>query len=184
MITGYARVSTQEQNLERQIDRLKNAGCERIYQEKITGAKKERLELDRLMDQLRSGDIIVVTELTRLSRSIKDLFALVDLIHQKGGHLKSLSEPWLDTTTPQGLLLFTIFAGVSQFERDLIRERTREGLNSARARGRKGGRPGKDKKELDLALKMYEDKKYTIAEISKATGVGKTTLYRYVKDRK
>ena len=180
MILGYARVSTQEQNLERQIDQLQHFGCERIFQEKATGLKKERHELDWLFDQLRFGDIIVVTELTRLSRSIKDLFFLVDTIHQKGAHLKSLKEPWLDTTTPQGKLLFAIFAGVSQFERDLISERTKEGLSSARARGRKGGRPPKSKKDIELALKLHKDKNYSISEIVKATGISKSTLYRYL----
>jgi len=180
MIIGYARVSTQDQNLERQTDQLQEFGCERIYQEKITGSKKERPELDKLLDQLRTGDIIVVTELTRLSRSIKDLFALVDMIHHKSAHLKSLKEPWLDTTTPQGKLLFAIFAGVSQFERDLICERTKEGLSSARARGRKGGRPPKPQAGIELALKMHKDKNYSISEIVKATGLSKSTLYRYL----
>jgi len=180
MILGYARVSTQDQNLERQTDQLLQSGCERIFQEKITGTKKERPELDRLLDQLRQGDIIIVTELTRLSRSIKDLFSLVDMIHQKGANLRSIKEPWLDTTTPQGKLLFAIFAGVSQFERDLTSERTKEGLSSARARGRKGGRPSKPTKNIELALKLHKDKNCSISEIVKATGVSKSTLYRYL----
>ena len=180
MILGYARVSTQDQNLERQLDQLEQAGCERIFQEKITGTKKERPELMRLIDQLRAEDVIVVAELTRLSRSIKDLFSLVETINQKNAHLKSLKEPWIDTTSAQGKLLFAIFAGVSQFERDLISDRTKEGLSSARARGRKGGRPRKATKDLELAAKMYKEKNYSIAEIVKATGVSKTALYRYV----
>ena len=184
MIFGYARVSTQDQNLERQIDQLKQMNCERIFQEKITGSKKERPELDKLLDQLRTGDNIVVTELTRLSRSVRDLFALVDTIHKKGANLKSLKEPWLDTTTPQGKLLFAVFAGVSQFERDLISERTKDALSSARARGRNGGRPPKSSKSIELALKMHKDKNYSISEIIKATGIGKTTLYRYLNIRK
>jgi DNA invertase Pin-like site-specific DNA recombinase len=183
MVLGYARVSTQDQNLERQTDQLQQLGCERIFHEKITGSKKERPELDKLIDQLRSGDIIVVTELTRLSRSIRDLFTLVDLIHQKGANLKSLKEPWLDTTTPQGKLLFAIFSGVSQFERDLTSERTREGISSARARGRKGGRPPKSPKDTELALKMHDNKNYSISEIVKATGISKSTLYRYLHIR-
>jgi len=183
MKIGYARVSTQDQNLERQSDQLQQLGCERIFQEKITGSKKERPELDKLLDQLRSGDVIVVTELTRLSRSIKDLFALVDMIYLKSAHLKSLKEPWLDTTTPQGKLLFAIFAGVSQFERDLIIERTKEGLSSARARGRKGGRPPKPQKGIELALKMHQDRNYSISEIVKATRLSKSTLYRYLHIR-
>ena len=144
MKIGYARVSTEEQNLDRQLDSLKEAGCEKIFQEKITGTKKERPELDKLMEQLRSGDLIIISDLTRLSRSVKDLFSLVDQIEKKGANIKSLKESWMDTSTPQGKLMFTIFAGISQFERDLISQRTLEGLVAARARGRNGGRPKKD----------------------------------------
>jgi DNA invertase Pin-like site-specific DNA recombinase len=180
MKIGYARVSTEEQNLDRQLDSLKEAGCEKIFQEKITGTKKERPELDKLMEQLRSGDLIIISDLTRLSRSVKDLFSLVDQIEKKGANIKSLKESWMDTSTPQGKLMFTIFAGISQFERDLISQRTLEGLAAARARGRKGGRPKKDEKAITLALKMYQEKTYSISEITKATGVSKTTIYRYV----
>ena len=180
MKLGYARVSTQEQNLERQTDQLQQLDCERIFKEKITGTKRERPELEKLMEQLRVGDTVIVTELTRLSRSVKDLFLLVDIIHKKGANLKSLKETWFDTTTPQGKLLFVIFAGISEFERDLIRQRTIEGLASARARGRKGGRPKKDIKSVELAMKMYNSKQHSISEIEKATGVSKTSLYRYI----
>lgn len=100
MKIGYARVSTLEQNLDRQTDQLQEQKCERIFQEKINGSKKERPELDKLLEQLRVGDTIIVTELARLSRSVKDLFTLIDVIHQKTTNLKSLKEPWLDTTTP------------------------------------------------------------------------------------
>jgi len=180
MKIGYARVSTEEQNLDRQLDSLKEAGCEKILQEKITGTKKERPELDKLLEHLRSGDLIIISDLTRLSRSVKDLFSLVDQIEKKGANIKSLKESWMDTSTPQGKLMFTIFAGISQFERDLISQRTLEGLAAARARGRKGGRPKKDDKIIKLALKMYQEKTYSISEITKATGVSKTTIYRYV----
>lgn len=183
MILGYARVSTQDQNLDRQMDQLKKAGCEKIFCEKITGTKKDRPELDRLLDQIRPGDAILISELTRLSRSTKDLFQIVDLIEKKGANIKSLKEAWLDTTTPQGKLMFTIFAGISQFERDLISQRTKEGLASARSRGRKGGRPSKSKNHIELALKMYDSKDYSITEITKASGVSKTSLYRYVEQR-
>lgn len=183
MKIGYARVSTHDQNLDRQIDQLKAAGCEKIFKEKITGTKKERPELDKLLDQLRPGDTIIISELTRLSRSTKDLFELVEVIHSKGSDIKSLKESWLDTTTPQGKLMFTIFAGISQFERDLISQRTKEGLEAARARGRNGGRPAKDNKQIELALKMYKSMEYSISEITKATGVSKTTLYRYINNK-
>ena len=179
MKIGYARVSTEEQNLDRQLDSLKEAGCEKIFQEKITGTKKERPELDKMLEHLRSGDLIIISDLTRLSRSVKDLFSLVDQIEKKGANIKSLKESWMDTSTPQGKLMFTIFAGISQFERDLISQRTLEGLAAARARGRNGGRPKKDEKAIKLALKMYQEKTYSIAEITKATGVSKTTIYRY-----
>jgi DNA invertase Pin-like site-specific DNA recombinase len=183
MIFGYARVSTREQNLERQSDRLERSGCERIFQEKVSGAGRERPELNRLLEHPRPGDILIVGELTRLSRSVKDLFSLMDVIHQRGAHLKSLKEPWLDTTTPQGKLLFSIFAGTSQFERDLISQRTKEGLSSARARGRQGGRPPKPSKNIELAIKMHGHGNCSLAEIKAATGVSKTTLYRYLSDR-
>ena len=181
MKIGYARVSTEEQNLDRQLDSLKEAGCEKIFQEKITGTKKERPELDKLMEQLTNGDLIILSDLTRLSRSVKDLFSLVDQIEKKGANIKSLKESWMDTSTPQGKLMFTIFAGISQFERDLISQRTLEGLAAARFRGRKGGRPKKDEKTINLALKMYQEKVCSISEITKATGVSKTTIYRYIK---
>lgn len=183
MIIGYARVSTNDQNLDRQFDQLTKYGCERIFMEKVSGSKRERPELERMIDMLRKGDTVVMTELTRLSRSVKDLFDIVETIHSKHADIKSLKEPWLDTTTPQGKLLFTIFAGISQFDRDIIRQRTMEGLSSARARGRKGGRPKAALQKMELALKMYDSKDYSISEIEHATGISKSTLYRYLKKR-
>lgn len=183
MKIGYARVSMSDQNLDRQIDLLMKEGCERIYQEKGTGTRIDRSELNKMLESMRRGDTIVVAELTRLSRSVKDLILLVERFHEIGADIKSLKEPWLDTTTPQGRLLFSIFAGVSQFERDLIQERTVEGLNAARARGRKGGRPKADPKKIELALKMYEDKTCAVSEILKVTEISKSTLYSYVKQR-
>lgn len=125
MIIGYARVSTTGQNLDGQTDLLTQSGCERIYSEKISGVKKERPQLDRMMDSLRSGDTVIITELTRLGRSVKELLSIIERIHEAGASMKSLRETWLDTTTPQGNLLLTIFAGLSQFERDLTRQRTK-----------------------------------------------------------
>ena len=135
MIFGYARVSTQEQNLDRQLDILKNEGAEEIIQEKVSGIKYSRPELFKLLDKLRKGDIILVTDLTRLSRGTKDLFSLVEQIEKREANIKSLKESWLDTTTPQGKLMFTLMAGINQFERDLISQRTKEGLEAARKRG-------------------------------------------------
>lgn len=181
MKIGYARVSTEEQSLNRQIDMLNEVGCEKIFEEKISGVKRERQELIKMLEQLRKGDLIIVSDLTRLSRSVKDLFQLVEQIEAKGANIKSLKESWMDTLTPQGKLMFTIFAGISQFERDLISQRTIEGLVAARARGKKGGRPPKDEKDIKLAKKMYEEKTYSISEIIKATGISKTALYKYIK---
>ena len=154
-----------------------------IFEEKISGIKRERQELIKMLEQLRKGDLIIVADLTRLSRSVKELFQLVEQIEAKGANIKSLKESWMDTSTPQGKLMFTIFAGIiSQFERDLISQRTIEGLVAARARGKKGGRPPKDEKDIKLAKKMYEEKTYSISEITKATGIGKTALYKYFKE--
>ncbi|SMC26194.1 Site-specific DNA recombinase [Clostridium acidisoli DSM 12555] len=184
MNIGYARVSTEEQNLDRQIDILNRAGCNRIYEEKVAGIKKDRPELNKMLDQIRNGDVIIIADLTRLSRSVKDLFSLVEQIEEKGANIKSIKESWVDTTTAQGKLMFTIFAGISQFERDLISQRTIEGLNAARARGKKGGRPKTNDKDIKLAVKMYASKNHSISEITKATGVSKTTLYRYINNNK
>ena len=184
MKIGYARVSTQDQNLNRQLDQLRQEGCERIYEEKISGKNKERPELQRMLDALRQGDIVIISELTRLSRSVRDLFDIVDKSHAAGAEIKSLKESWLDTTTPQGRLMFIFFAGISEFERELIRQRTLEGLNAARARGHNGGHPTLDPKKVELALKMYDSKTCTIAEITNATGISKSALYAYVRQRR
>ena len=184
MRIGYARVSTQDQNLDRQRNQLQQDGCERFFEEKVSGAKSDRPELARMLDTLREGDVVVVTELSRLSRSVRDLFDIVGRIDGVGAQIKSLKEPWLDTTTPHGRLLFTFFSGISEFERDLIRQRTLEGMAAARARGHNGGHPACDPKSVDLALKMYDAKTCTIQEITKATGVSKSALYRYVRERK
>lgn len=183
MIIGYARVSTVEQSLDRQIDQLTEAGCKRIYQEKASGASKERPELDRMLDALREGDVVVFTELSRLGRTVKGLIKLVEKLHKLDVDLKSLKEQWLDTTSPMGKMVFTMMAGFAEMERDLIRERTAEGLKAARARGRKGGRPAIDQGQLSFALRMYDSKSCTVAEITKATGISKATLYSYLGKR-
>lgn len=183
MVFGYARVSTQEQNLDRQLDILKGSGAEEIIKEKITGTKADRPELNRLLDKLRKGDIVLITDLTRLGRSTKDLFNLVEQIEKKGANIKSLKESWLDTTTPQGKLMFTFMAGISQFERDLISQRTKEGLEAARARGKKGGR----KPKLDIPKKkaiyeLYEQKKISVKDICDMFKITKPTLYKTVHE--
>ncbi len=184
MRIGYARVSTLDQNLDRQRDKLIQVGCDRIYEEKESGAKNDRPELGRLMDALREGDVVVIVELSRLSRSVRDLFSIVGKIEKIGAQITSLKEPWLDTTTPHGRLIFTIFSGISEFERELIRQRTLEGLSAARARGRSGGHPVLDPKKVSLALKMYNSKTCSVAEITKASGVSKSALYSYLRRQK
>ena len=140
MIIGYARVSTQDQNLDGQLDALADAGAERVYAEKITGTGTARQELARMLDQLRSGDVVVVTKYDRLARSLPDLLAIVAQIGECGAQFRSLAED-IDTTTPAGRLVFHVFASIAQFERERIAERTREGLQAAKARGRALGRP-------------------------------------------
>jgi DNA invertase Pin-like site-specific DNA recombinase len=140
MIIGYARVSKEDQNLDGQLDALKAAGAERIFADKITGTARSRPELDRLLDQLRQGDVITVTKYDRLARSLRDLLDIVDTIQAHGAGFRSLAED-IDTTTPAGRLVFHVFASIAQFERERISERTKEGLESARKRGRVGGRP-------------------------------------------
>ena len=182
MIIGYARVSTDSQNLDRQIDALENIGAVKTFTEKVTGRKSDRSELLKMIDQLREGDVVVISELTRLSRSTKDLFAIVDMIKSKGADIRSLKETWLDTTTPQGALMMTIFAGLSQFEADLIAQRTREGLASARARGRVGGRPKTSDEKVTRALKMY-DGGFSVDDVCKSCDISKSTLYNFIKER-
>ena len=140
MIIGYARVSTQDQNLNAQLDALAAAGAERVYAEKITGTSSVRSELVRMLDQLRSGDVVVVTKYDRLARSLPDLLAIVAQIGERGAQFRSLAED-IDTTTPAGRLTFHVFASIAQFERERIAERTREGLQAAKTRGRTLGRP-------------------------------------------
>jgi DNA invertase Pin-like site-specific DNA recombinase len=183
MTIGYGRVSTSEQNLDRQLDALKAAGAEKIFSEKMTGKKRDRPELMKLIAQLRKGDVVVISELTRLSRSTKDLFSIIDQIKAKGADIKSLKETWLDTTTPQGALMMTIFAGLSQFEADLTAQRTREGLAAARARGRVGGRPKTSGEKVNRALKMY-DGGFSVDDVCKGCGISKSTLYNFINERK
>lgn len=140
MIFGYARVSTEDQNLDAQTDALTAAGAERIFSDKISGSLRKRPQLDQLLEQLRPDDVIVVTKYDRLARSLVDLLAIVEDVKQRGGGFRSLAED-IDTTTPAGRLVFHVFASIAQFERERISERTKEGLEAARKRGRVGGRP-------------------------------------------
>lgn len=181
---GYARVSTQDQNLDRQLDNLRSAGCERIFNEKMTGTKSDRPELKTMLMTLRSGDVLVIDSFSRLSRSTKDLLDLVEKLTAMGIHLVSLKEN-LDTTTATGKLMLTMLSALSQFERDLIAERTIDGLKAARARGRCGGRPrlGSDK-DRKQALAMYHANVMTNAEIASKFGISQRTLSRWIHSEK
>lgn len=182
MIFGYARVSTEQQNLNMQLDALRKYGCDKVYTEKITGTKKERPELEKLISILREGDKVVIYKLDRISRSTKHLIELSETFDSMGVDFVSLQDN-IDTSTPMGRFFFRVMASISELERDIISERTKSGLESARARGRNGGRPPKDKKKIELALKMYKSKQYSISQITDATGVSKTSLYRYLNDQ-
>jgi len=181
---GYARVSTKEQELHLQLDALEQAGCAKIVQETFTGATKERPALQQLLGQLRAGDVVVIWKLDRLGRSLKDLIAIVNEIQEKGAGLQSLNDH-IDTTTPQGKLTFHLFAALAEFERDIIRERTRAGLEAARARGRKGGRPKglskKAKHTAMLAQSYYEAGELSIREICEVLSISRRTLYKYLR---
>ncbi len=182
MIFEYARVSTHDQNLDMQIDALKKYGIDErnIFKEKITGTKKDRPALDQLLNIIRKGDKVVVYKLDRISRSTKHLIELTDMFRENGIDFISIQDS-IDTSTAMGRFFFRIMASISELERDIISERTKFGLESARARGRKGGRPRKNKEKVNLAIKMYESKEYTIKEIEVATGLSKTTIYRYLE---
>lgn len=159
MLIGYARVSTDDQNLNLQHDALKNAGCEKIFDEQITGGKIQRPGLDAILEFARKGDVIVVWRLDRLSRSLKDLIDAVALLDTKGIGLKSLHES-IDTSSSSGKLFFHIFGALAEFERNLIRERTHAGLKAARAIGKIGGRPKKlNAEKAKLAQDLYNEKK-------------------------
>lgn len=177
---GYARVSTEQQCLDRQLDMLEKYGVDMIFNEKMTGTKRNRPELEKLLERLTKGDTVVIESLSRLGRSTKDLIWLMETFNSKGVNLVSLKES-IDTTTSTGKLLFTLMSALAQFERDVIADRTREGLASARARGRKGGRPSVDSETVRKAVRLYKTGEYTAKEIYELTGVKKTTLYKNVR---
>lgn len=186
MLIGYARISTTTQNLDLQIDALKKAGCEKIYQDQISGAAVNRPALDELIQDIRKDDVLVIWKLDRLGRSFKDLITLVNNLMEKGVGLKSLNDP-IDTTTAQGRLIFNIFGSLAEFERELIRERTLAGLEAARARGKKGGRPSGLSKSAQgkahSAELLYKEGKLSVIEICTQLGLSKATFYKYLKLR-
>jgi DNA invertase Pin-like site-specific DNA recombinase len=164
MLIGYARVSTSDQTLDLQKDALQKTGCDRIFTDTASGAKAERTGLDEAISHLREGDILVVWRLDRLGRSLKHLIETITALNNRDIGFKSITEA-IDTTTSGGKLIFHIFGALAEFERDIIRERTQAGLNAARARGRKGGRPkALTPKKAQMAMALYEDKNNTIDE--------------------
>ena len=180
MDVGYVRVSKREQNPELQRRELLAAGCERIFEERVSSREERRPQLEAAFDYCREGDVLIVWRLDRLGRSIKDLIELVNGLQRRGVEFRSLRES-LDTTSPGGRLVFHVFASIAEFERDVIRERTMAGLEAARARGRKGGRkPVMDEKKIALASKLMRDKEVPIGQVCEAVGVSSSTLYRYL----
>jgi DNA invertase Pin-like site-specific DNA recombinase len=178
MKIGYARVSTLEQNLDLQLQALERAGCGKIFREKVSGSNRERPQFQRMLDQIRVGDTIVVWKLDRLARSTRDLLETMEAIRVAGGRFQSLSEPWADTTTHAGKMIMTIFAGIAEFERDLIRERTGAGREAARKRGVQFGRPRKlspDQEQLAQRL-VLEGK--SVCDIARIFNVHVATIYR------
>lgn len=182
MIIGYCRVSTNDQTLDSQIDQLKNAGAKKIYQDVVSGTKSERKELSKMLEMLREGDTVLICRLDRLGRSLSDLIKLVVKFDSLGVNLKSLSES-IDTSTSTGKLVFHIFGSIAEFERELIRERTKAGLAAARARGRMGGRKkAKSLKQRKIIVEAYKSKKHSVAELCQSFGISKPTLYKYVNE--
>lgn len=179
-LIGYARVSTVEQDPALQRDALEAAGCARIFCDRASGAVAERPELDRALDHLRAGDMLVVWKLDRLGRSLRHMIDTVGALEERGVGFRSLSES-LDSTTPGGRLVFHVFGALAEFERDLIRERTQAGLAAARARGRRGGRPAvMTADKLAVAREMYATRRHTVAAIASTLGVSRATIYRSV----
>lgn len=182
MLIGYARVSTDDQNLDLQRDALEKVGCEKIYTDQQSGASTERLGLAGVLETARRGDTLVVWRLDRLGRSLKQLIHLVEKLDQREIGLRSLQEN-IDTTTSGGRLVFHLFGALAEFERHVIRERTQAGLAAARARGRQGGRPKRlSPHQRELLLRLHQERRHSIAEICQILGISKSTLYNYLAE--
>lgn len=179
LLLGYARVSTDDQDLTSQRAELHAAGCTKIFAEKITGTKRDRPELARLLDHLRAGDVVTVTRLDRLARSTRDLLDITERIQDAGAGLRSLAEPWADTTTPAGRMVLTVFAGIAEFERSLIIDRTRNVREAAKARGVKfGPRPTLSLAQIEHARVLIDQDGRTVKDVAALLGVHRSTLYR------
>lgn len=183
MYVGYARISTDEQNLSLQLDELTKAGCEKIFSDEMSGAKRERLGLGEALAFMRPGDTLVVWRLDRLGRSLKDLIQRIEELQAQQIGFRSLHES-IDTTSPGGKFQFHVFSALAEFERDLIRERTMAGLRAARARGRLGGRPkGMSPEKVRMAARLMQDPNVSAKEICRTLGVSRSTLYRYISPK-
>src|SRR5512134_536134 len=178
MLLGYARVSTEDQHLILQRAALKTAGCERIYEEKISGARRTRPELNRLLDQLRAGDVVVVSRLDRLARSTRDLLEIAEQLKVAEAGLRSLHEPWADTTSPAGRMVLTVFAGIAEFERELIRQRTEDGRTAAKKRGVPFGRPRKLRADQQDLVRRLIDEGKSVSDVARTFNVHPATIYR------
>jgi DNA invertase Pin-like site-specific DNA recombinase len=183
MLIGYARVSTLEQDIALQVDALKKAGCDNIFDDTASGAITQRPGLTEAISYVRKGDTLVVWRLDRLGRSLRHLIDVIADLEKRGIGFRSLQES-IDTTTSGGRLIFQIFGALAEFERNLIRERTHAGLKAARVRGRLGGRPkALDAKKIELAYRLYDEKEHTIKEICNILGISKPSLYAYLEQR-
>ncbi|WP_293653239.1 recombinase family protein [Thiolapillus sp.] len=179
LLLGYARVSTDDQELANQRAELTATGCSRLFAEKITGTRRDRPELARLLDHLRSGDVVTVTRLDRLARSTRDLLDIAEQIQAAGAGLRSLAEPWADTTSPAGRMVLTVFAGIAEFERSLIIDRTRSGRQAAKAKGVKFGPPPTlTPEQITHARALVDQEGRTVKEAAALLGVHRSTLYR------
>lgn len=178
MKIGYARVSTIEQNLDLQLQELQKAGCQRIFREKVSGATRHRPEFQRMLDQIRDNDVIVVWKLDRLARSTRDLLETMETIREAGATFQSISEPWANTTSHTGKLIMTVFAGIAEFERDLIRERTGAGREAAKQRGVQFGRPRKLNPEQEQLVRRLLVEGKSARDLAKTFNVHIATIYR------
>lgn len=179
-LLGYARVSRTEQNPDLQVDALQGTGCVRVFIDKASGSLSARPELDRVMEQLRPGDTLVVWKLDRLGRSLRHLVNTVTRLAEQQVGFRSLQEK-IDTTTASGKLVFHVFAALAEFERDIIIERTQAGLTAARARGRRGGRPSVMSPEKTTAARQMHQSKKSVAEIARVLAVSRATIYRHLE---
>jgi len=182
MLIGYARVSTPEQSLDLQIDALTAAGCDKVFSDIASGAKSERVGFERALDVCRAGDTLVVWKLDRMGRSLSHLIATITALEDNGIAFRSLTEQ-IDTATAGGKLIFHVFGALAEFERALIRERVQSGLKAARARGRKGGRPGIPEETKTMARALLADPTLSVKQICDKLGIAKSTLYKYARPK-